>query len=323
MKKPKSIITIIGILLFIGAIIFSGCSGGTTKSDEKEERETSILNDIKTIEITSPIDEETINKSETKVSGTFEYTGEIGIMVNGVLAQVSESQFVANKIPLSVGTNTITATITDTQGNQTEDTITIYTEEIFEPLILSIVPTSGIVPLEVKISATTSIENEITKYEIDFDGDGNIDLTASTIEEIIHTYNAEGLYNANVVVTDTDNNQFTESIAINVYPVPPLDEKWDGIKGSLEKGDVEESLNQFTDQSKEKYREIFNVLGEELPDLAQEMQDGNQIQLIYIKDDVAKYRIRREEVINGQPETITYYIYFARDENGLWKIDKF
>ncbi|MFZ5954927.1 MAG: hypothetical protein ACOYT4_00730 [Nanoarchaeota archaeon] len=56
---------------------------------------------------------------------------------------------------------------------------------------------------------------------------------------------------------------------------------------------------------------------------ASEMQEGGQIQLIYLKDNEAKYRIRREQLIDGQSETITYYIYFVKDENGLWKIDRF
>ena len=50
------------------------------------------------------------------------------------------------------------------------------------------------------------------------------------------------------------------------------------------------------------------------------MQD---IQLVYVNDSVAKYRIRKNELYGGQMMTITYYIYFARDENGFWFIDKF
>jgi hypothetical protein len=38
------------------------------------------------------------------------------------------------------------------------------------------------------------------------------------------------------------------------------------------------------------------------------------IQLIYLKDGVAKYRIKRQEAAGD----ITYYIYFEQDENGIW-----
>jgi hypothetical protein len=47
------------------------------------------------------------------------------------------------------------------------------------------------------------------------------------------------------------------------------------------------------------------------------MQD---IQLIWTGDQAAKYRIRRTELYGGQMRTITYYIYFHTDNDGLWKI---
>ena len=47
------------------------------------------------------------------------------------------------------------------------------------------------------------------------------------------------------------------------------------------------------------------------------------IQLIYVKDNVAKYRIKKNEVYGGQTFDITYYIYFVVDEDGIWKIEIF
>ncbi len=36
-----------------------------------------------------------------------------------------------------------------------------------------------------------------------------------------------------------------------------------------------------------------------------------------------KYRITQDHIIDDQSVTITYYVYFSRDEYGLWKIDKY
>lgn len=65
---------------------------------------------------------------------------------------------------------------------------------------------------------------------------------------------------------------------------------------------------------------MFQLLANGLPNIATSMQE---IQLIYLRGDIAKYRIRREQNIKGTPQTITYYIYFVRDENGIWKIESF
>ena len=80
--------------------------------------------------------------------------------------------------------------------------------------------------------------------------------------------------------------------------------------------DVEKAGSYFADWTKERYTGIFSALEDRLPQIAQEMQN---IGMIYLIDRVAKYRIRRTE---GAGE-ITYYIYFVRDENGLWKIQQF
>ena len=41
------------------------------------------------------------------------------------------------------------------------------------------------------------------------------------------------------------------------------------------------------------------------------------------EDRIAKFRIKREEQIQGQIYDISYYIYFIKDVNGLWKIESF
>jgi hypothetical protein len=53
-----------------------------------------------------------------------------------------------------------------------------------------------------------------------------------------------------------------------------------------------------------------------LPTIAVGMQ---QIQMIYAEGGVAQYRIRKTEGV----DEITYYIYFVRDEKGIWKIQQF
>jgi hypothetical protein len=99
-----------------------------------------------------------------------------------------------------------------------------------------------------------------------------------------------------------------------------LKEKWDGMKNALSGQDIEGGLNYFLDRSKPRYQEGFNIIKDKLPQIINDMQD---IELIYAKEGIAKYRINRDHVIGGTPATITYYVYFMVDQNGIWKIDQF
>ena len=110
------------------------------------------------ITITSPSDGDTINKAKTIVKGTFQSdTKDVGITINGILADVipegsnrgTSNQWIANNIPLSIGANTITATIKDSEGNTETASITINTADISQPVTLSANITSGIAPLQV------------------------------------------------------------------------------------------------------------------------------------------------------------------------------
>lgn len=79
-------------------------------------------------------------------------------------------------------------------------------------------------------------------------------------------------------------------------------------------------MEHFADESIDLYNELFTALHDQLPQIAQGMQD---IQLINIVNNAAKYRIKRSETHGGQSVDVTYYIYFERDNNGLWKIKRF
>ena len=92
------------------------------------------------------------------------------------------------------------------------------------------------------------------------------------------------------------------------------------MKTELILGNVEQALQYYHESSRENYRIIYNAIGSKLAKLVQQMRD---ISLIYCIDGRSKYRIRQDHEINDQTVTITYYVYFTRDEKGLWWIEKF
>ena len=276
------------------------------------------------ITITSPSDGDTVNLSKTMVKGTItSVTRDIGITINGIVAEIIGNNWIANNIPLTIGSNTITAVATDSNGNTASKAIAVTTNSNTQFVTLSSNVTSGISPLQVVFAVSTS--NFIpSTYQMDFDGDGVVDYTGTTLDGISFTYTIEGVFYPKVTVSDGQSNTYSDTIAITVLSKPEIDTlltgKWDGMKKSLASNDINEALSNFMEESRALYSDIFNALQTQLPQIVQGMQD---IQLVYLKNGFAKYRMRKNELYGGQILTITYYVYFAVDTKGVWKIYKF
>jgi PKD repeat protein len=277
------------------------------------------------IRITGPVEGEVINKARTMGRGTFQSGAQdVGITVNGVVADLTGNQWVANNVPLTQGENIVKALIRDTTGNTAETSITVYTGYISQAIRLSANITGGMAPLKTYFSVSTELFSPITNYQMDFEGDGIVDYSGETFDNINYTYTAEGIFYPTITITDSQGNTYSDTIAITVLSKTDVDtvlkSRWEGMKEVLAKKDVERGLNYFHDASKDVYRKAFNVIIDELPQIISQMQN---IEMVYLMDQVAKYRINRVHDTDGIFQTITYYIYFTKDDGGVWRIDNF
>lgn len=277
--------------------------------------------------IISPATNSIINKSKTIIQGNLtNLYGEAGVTIQSSgasgqvigLAQTQGNSF-AGIIPLQQGQNTIIAQATDACGYKATDTITINTETIQELIKLTAIPNSGIPKLEVSLQAEINTPNPINTYQWDLDGNGSIDLSGN-YPEIINAYLAPGLYFPKVIITDSEGNTYAETTIVNVLSKEEMDAllkgKWDGMKEKLLDRDIKKALQYFSENSRERYNGIFTSLQDRLVNIIAEMRE---IQLIYLENGIAKYRIRRLENV----AEITYYIYFELNENGIWKLKQF
>ncbi|MBI3354676.1 MAG: carboxypeptidase regulatory-like domain-containing protein [Nitrospirae bacterium] len=272
-----------------------------------------------TIQITSPYSNTTIYNDKITVSGVINAnTADIGVTVNGKPAAIVGNQFVVNEIPITIGQNTITARITDITGNTATTSITIYGEQTQQPIRLTAIPESGITPLTTKLTIENSLINS-TGY-LSYTGPAMIEINQINNIEIDLKITAEGIYQITYIATDNLGRQYTDTIAIAAISRDAIDNllkgKWGLMKEALSQGDIENALIHFSENSKSKYRQIFTLLQNNISSIAAGMQ---QIQLIYLKDGIAKYRIRRQE---AQGE-ITYYIYFEQGKDGIWRIRQY
>ncbi len=275
------------------------------------------------IEITSPLNGATINKSSTLVQGRLHnQTGEVGVTVNGLLAEAQGSDFAAI-LPLQVGQNTLTATATGPDGVQSQASITINTETQQEFVRLTTMPPSGILDqtgiLNVTFEAEAYLLNPVSNYSWDFDGDGIPEITG-TEATVIAQYQYPGLFFPRVAVTDTQGNIYTETTIVNVLSREEVDallrSKWEGMRSRLLSGDIEGALVFLNEPKKEAYKKLLNALAPWLPAIVQEMSD---IQLIEYIDNAVIYDLRTLR----RGEEFSFQLLFEKDGNGVWKITSF
>ncbi len=100
----------------------------------------------------------------------------------------------------------------------------------------------------------------------------------------------------------------------------PIRAVWARLARALEAQDVEAAVDCFIPSEQESYRAMFQKAPHLLPALGSGM---GVIEQIYVRADVAKYRLRRSQVVQGQSREITHYIYFFKMPDGTWLIDSF
>jgi len=275
------------------------------------------------ISITYPAPNAAINKPMTMVVGTVTTTAnEAWVKVNGVPAVIYGNQFVINNVPLIEGNNHIVADVMDSSGTVGRAEISVNANTTAPYVLLNTNITSGIAPLKAFFTASTTLPNPIISYQMDFDGDGVIDYTETTFDNIVHTYTEEGVFYPKLTITDNQGNAYTATIGIVVLYKEVIDtllkSKWDGMKAKLANKDLLGSISYFGVDAKDKYLRVFQKLINNLPEITNNMQN---IQVDYVMENVAEYRISRTENIDGQIKEITYFIYFKKDRNGQWKIE--
>jgi hypothetical protein len=130
----------------------------------------------------------------------------------------------------------------------------------------------------------------------------------------------EGIYYFTASIKDSNNIPYQDTIAIHVLSETELDallrSKWEGMKWALSQGKIGDALKHITKASRNEYSEIFELLAPQLPTLASAMRE---ISLVGIAGNVAEYYIKRFQ----RGTDISYFLYFIKDEDGIWRLNSF
>jgi hypothetical protein len=272
------------------------------------------------VAIATPITGTIINQDAMVVTGTVHTSsGEVGVSVNATPAQVGGAplQFAAADVPLQLGANLLRATVTNACGMTETATAEISVAQLAERLVaISAAPPGGVAPVAVTLRALAAPPKPIAAYAWN--------LSSSTEPEIAVNYAAPGLYLPQVTVTDTSGQSYSATAIINVLDPDQLSQrlvaKWSAMREALGRGEIEPALSFFTFGSRERYRQIFTLLVDQLAQIAADLPD---LTLVTFSGFQAKYRIERTHLISGQPEAISYWVYFIQDTDGIWRIRQF
>jgi len=143
--------------------------------------------------ITNPTTLSSLNASFINVRGNFIEANLKQITVNGVPVFLNGTNFLALNVPLSAGSNIVTAIGEDLAGNIGTASITIIgltntDGTLNEAVQLTATPVGGITPLPVTLQIQTNAPGIIQQVFYDFDGDGINDFATNNLLPITHTY---------------------------------------------------------------------------------------------------------------------------------------
>ncbi|HAA05772.1 MAG TPA: adhesin [Syntrophobacteraceae bacterium] len=276
------------------------------------------------LQITSPADGAWVAGNWVMVRGLINNGNgkEIGVNVNGVAAEINGEEFVANYVPVLEGQNVLVAMPDGPEGSNTTASVTVNADRTARYIELVADMESGLSPLETNLHVSGSFP--IANPSLTYTGPGEVEFLESSTEVFKVRMSAAGIYTFTVQAMDSENIVHTDIVAIAVQDRDQLDillqSKWTGMKDALGSGNSEAALGYFHPGTRELYAEIFKQLGSSLPGIASQMRD---IELIYAKGGAAKYRIKRQEEVQGEIYDVSYYIYFAKDPYGIWRIARY
>jgi hypothetical protein len=244
---------------------------------------------------------------------------ETGVTVNGKVAMVAGSEFVANHIPLAGGANIILATATDTEENTVNTSIIVNADTTGEFVSITANTESGISPLEVMLTVDSSLD--LTNASLSHTGPGEVEFLSTTMTEYRVRLTEVGIYYFTITL-NSGGVLYQDSIGLEVLSESDLDAllraKWEAMILALANRDSEGGLFHFSSGSRETYRGQFNALASMLSEIVSEL-GGAEINMVSVTDNRAVYELLLER--GGR--RFSFHLEFVKDTDGVWKIGRF
>jgi hypothetical protein len=266
-----------------------------------------------------PLNGAQIGRSRLTISGVVhgELGDEVGVTVNGALAEVNGQKFIANRAPLEEGWNTLTVIATDSTGKTVESTVELFNSSPLVPIALSAERYNGVAPFNTTLSLDADLGTSITETDLKCTGSAPVLVVPADTAEYGVSFNSSGLYECLATVIDESGQTHRDRVGLQVWSVEELDQrmqvKWAAMKNAMTGGDVTAAASQFSSRSREGFQQQFEAFQSQLPQLADSM---GPIRMVEVKENRAIYDMRTTK--NGTE--YSFQVEMIRDEDGIWRI---
>lgn len=269
----------------------------------------------------------TIADDRVMVTGKVLMPLNAALSINGYLASVDrEGNFFVNNLLLKSGNNTITLTLNQFAAAPLSETRIVNATGLQE-VALSVNTTQGPAPAKFTLTVDNLGNVALDRVELDFDGDGTVDMTipssgfANGSASAILSVDAPGEYTVTAKAYMTGASTPFYNGKIRVRAVDPHDQAarinavLEQFRERLQVGDVAGATQFITESLRNYYQTRFNLIAADLPAVAAEL--ANPIS-ISIQGNTATALISRQV---GQ-STFVFTISFVRDgRDAIWRID--
>jgi YVTN family beta-propeller protein len=211
-----------------------------------------------------------------------------------------------SQVVTPAATTTYKITVTGT-GGSVNASVTVSISE--PPPTVTITASPDTIPPGGSSTLTWTAANA-TSVSID-QGIGNVQLNGS----LAVTPAVETIY---IITAVGPGGTATASVTVKMLD-SLLRGVWNGMKTAMLAGNVDQAVSNFCEETREKYREVYTALAVQLPQIAQEM---GEMEFLVFKENMAIFRIKRNDIIQGEEQEISYRIYFVY-QDGTWLIYKY
>jgi hypothetical protein len=259
-----------------------------------------------------------IDKPFVNVRGTYVMPEglETGITVNGVSALVYGNKFVANHVPSENGANNINITGTTSDGYVATASTTVNADTSGEYIKLTPDEESGVAPFETDIKLDATFNITATPGFTYSGPDSVIFINTDEANKYTASMTNPGLYYINASLVN-NGTTYTDTVAILVMDETMIDTmlkaKWNGMKTSLNAGDVNTALNFIAKDAKEAFEYNLNLLSAYLPEISTGLSN---ITISEVNDGIVEY----EMLGTYEGETYNTPVRFVKDKDGIWRI---
>ena len=271
-----------------------------------------------TVTVESPLEYAQVSSPSVLVSGTIGAPPNSGVTVNGVRAQVHGYQFFANDVPLAEGVNAISVVVVTADGVVRTTTRNV-TRGSSGPIRVFVDAERGFAPH----TATLRVDNRsgLTITSVRYENLGSATLDTSRADQQVLgtlTLASAGIATPTVVVTDSGGNVYRQQVGVLAASRSSVDALlkavWNTYTATLAAGRVDLALESLPAVTAARYKPILEPLG---PHFATIIPTWSAPMTGRLADDVGEYTIARS--IDGQNRL--FFIYFVRDDRGIWRLD--